>query len=82
MNIFMYLFRWRKGGALFYYVYIGTHNKPFLQNHFMDVYEIWAISAPWGSCYSLKCIICINLCNIHVYKWENAYIKDLYSWRF
>ena len=28
------------GGALMHvYVYIGTHNKPFLQNHLMDVYE-------------------------------------------
>ena len=37
----MYLFRWRKGGGalMHVYVYIGTHNQPFLQNHFMDVYE-------------------------------------------
>ena len=21
------------------------------------------------------------LCNIHVYKWENAYVKDLYAWK-
>ena len=30
------------GGALMHdivYVYIGTHNQPFLQNHLMDVYE-------------------------------------------
>ena len=31
-----------RGGALMHvYVYIGTHNQPFLQNHFMDVYETW-----------------------------------------
>ena len=23
------------------YVYIGTHNQPFLQNHLIDVYETW-----------------------------------------
>ena len=28
------------GGALMHvYVYIGTHNQPFLQNHLIDVYE-------------------------------------------
>ena len=31
-----------RGGALMHvYVYIGTRNKPFLQNHLMDVYETW-----------------------------------------
>ena len=30
------------GDALMHvYVYIGTHNQPFLQNQFMDVYETW-----------------------------------------
>ena len=30
------------GGALMHvYVYIGTHNQPFLQNHLIDVYETW-----------------------------------------
>ena len=29
-----------RGGALIYvYVYTGTHNQPFLQNHLIDVYE-------------------------------------------
>ena len=25
------------------------------------------------SFHSVKCLICINYCNFHVYKWENAY---------
>ena len=30
------------GGALMHvYVYIGTHNQPFLHTHLMDVYETW-----------------------------------------
>ena len=30
------------GGALMHvYVYIGTHNQPFLQNLLIDVYETW-----------------------------------------
>ena len=31
--------------------------------------------------YAVKCIFCIYFCNFHVYKWENAYIKDLYALR-
>ena len=32
--------------------------------------------------YAVKCFICIILCNFHVYKWDNAEIKDLlYAWR-
>ena len=38
----IYLDEGRGGGALMHvYVYIGTHNQPFLQNHFMNVYETW-----------------------------------------
>ena len=30
----------KEGAALMHvYVYIGTHNQPFLQKHLMDVYE-------------------------------------------
>ena len=37
-----YLDEGRGGGALMHvYVYIRTHNQPFLQNHFMDVYQTW-----------------------------------------
>ena len=36
----IYLDEGRGGGALMHvYVYIGTHNQPFLQNHLMDIYE-------------------------------------------
>ena len=34
---------------------------------------------PWQSLldfYAIKGFICINLCNVHVYKWVNAYSKD------
>ena len=38
----IYLDERKGGGALMHvYVYIKTHNQPFLQNHFMDVYETW-----------------------------------------
>ena len=28
-----------EGALMHVYVYIGTHNQPFLQNYLMDVYE-------------------------------------------
>ena len=38
-----FLLRWKKeeGVLLHVYIYIGTHSQPFLQNHFMDVYQSW-----------------------------------------
>ena len=31
--------------------------------------------------YAVKCLIYIFLCNFHVCKWKNAYIKDLNALR-
>ena len=31
--------------------------------------------------YSIKCFICIFLCSFHIYKLDNAYIKDVYALR-
>ena len=40
MNFLCILLDEGRGDALMHvYVYIGTHNQPFLQNHLMDVYE-------------------------------------------
>ena len=30
--------------------------------------------------YAVMSFICINFCNFHVYKWENAYSGDLNAW--
>ena len=30
--------------------------------------------------YAVKSFICIYFCNFHVYKWENAYSRDLNAW--
>ena len=33
-------------------------------------------------CNWIKGVSCdkVTLCNVHVYKWENAYIRDLNAW--
>ena len=31
--------------------------------------------------YSVKSLNALIWCHFHVYKWENAYSKDLYAWR-
>ena len=42
---------------------------------------LWIFFAISIDFYVGKCIICIYLCNFHVYKWENAYIKKLFALR-
>ena len=39
--LFMYLFRWRKGGCTNACICIGTQSQPFLQNCLTDVHETW-----------------------------------------
>ena len=37
----MYLFTWKRGGALMPVLCMGTHSQPLLQNRLIDVYETW-----------------------------------------
>ena len=41
---------------------------------FLDLVSLVYFNAISKDLYVVKCFI---LCNFHVYKWENAYIKDL-----
>ena len=40
-----------------------------------------AISIDFYAVKSFICIFFVILCNFHVYKWENAYSKDLNAWK-
>ena len=61
---------------------------PFPKSNFWRVFDVFsdlvkftlfnAISIDF---YAVKSFICINLCNFHVYKWENANSKDLNAWK-
>ena len=49
---------------------------------FLDLVNLPYFNAISIDSYAVKCFICIFLCYFYVYKWENAYIKDLlYAWR-
>ena len=39
--------------------------------------SFWCILMQFLYFYAVKSFICINFCKIHVYKWENAYSRDL-----
>ena len=48
---------------------------------FLDLVKFALFNAISIDFYAVKSFICIILCNFHVYKWENAYSKDLNAWK-